>query len=79
MSESVRRVTVDEIETGEGGQRFATLVSDDGDILVVPLGMLPVVTGVGVVLSISFEREPDETDRRRSRISDLQKRLFGDQ
>jgi hypothetical protein len=73
------RVTVDEIERGSDGQQLATLVTDEGDTIVVPLAVLPDETRDGDVLLVRFEREPEETERRRSRISDLQKRLFGEQ
>jgi hypothetical protein len=73
------RVTVDEIEHGPDGERLATLVTDDGDTFVVPCAVLPDGTRDGDVLRVSFEHEADQTEQRRSRISDLQRRLFGEQ
>ncbi|HBY46058.1 MAG TPA: DUF3006 domain-containing protein [Thermomicrobiales bacterium] len=72
------RVTVDEISRTEHGELVATLVTDDGRVLVVPLASLPADVRDGDVLDASFERLPDETATRRERIDALQRRLFGE-
>lgn len=72
------RVTIDEISRSESGEMVATLVADDGRILVVPLSSLPAGVRDGDVLQASFEPLPDETETRRRRIEALQRRLFGD-
>ena len=76
MSEQPRRVTVDEIEPDAHGRLLATLVSDDGQHFVVPLDLLPPGTRVNDVLRLALETDPDETEERRRRIADLQRRLF---
>ena len=72
------RVTVDEIERDERGELLATLVTDDGRVISVPLSSLPDGTGDGDVLDVSFTALPQETEKRRERIDSLQRRLFGD-
>lgn len=72
------RLTVDEIEPDQDDQAMATLVTDDGDLLFIPLHLLPAGTRVNDVLLVSFEPEPDERQRRLDYIADLQRRLFGD-
>lgn len=72
------RVTVDEISRDENGELVATLVADDGRMLVVPLSSLPAGVRDGDVLEASFEPLPAETAARRRRIEALQRRLFGD-
>lgn len=71
------RVTIDEIEPDWDNVQLATLVSDETDILTIPLHLLPDGAQVGDVLTLSFQQEPDEREQRRSHISDLQRRLFG--
>ncbi len=71
------RLTVDEIGPDQDDQPLATLVSDDGESLFIPLHLLPAGTRAGDVLLASFEQEPDERQRRLDYISDLQRRLFG--
>lgn len=78
MSEQPRRVTVDEIEPDANGRLLATLVADNGESFVVPLDLLPPGTRVNDVLRLALEADPDETEQRRRRISDLQQRLFRD-
>lgn len=75
--QSHTRFTVDEIGERQDGVLLATLVSDDGESLTMPLNDLPVGTRVGDVLLPTFQLDPDERTRRRAAISDLQKRLFG--
>lgn len=70
-------LTVDEIDTGADGNLLATLVTDTGDQVIVPLELLPQGTRVGDLLRAGFTLDPDERERRRARISELQRRLFG--
>ena len=71
------RLTVDEISPDQDKRPLATLVNDAGDQVTVPLSLLPEGTRVGDVLIASFEPDPDERERRRRHIADLQRRLFG--
>lgn len=71
------RLTVDEIGPDQDNRALATLVGDSGDQITVPLTMLPEGTRVGDVLIATFLPDPDERERRRRRIADLQRRLFG--
>jgi hypothetical protein len=71
------RVTVDEITPDLDDRLLATLVTDNEELLTIPLTLLPEGTRVGDVLTMSFAPEPDEGERRRRHISDLQRRLFG--
>lgn len=71
------RASIDQLGPDQHGETLATLVTDDGDTLVLPARLLPDGTRAGDVLLLTLRREPDETERRRSRIADLQKRLFG--
>jgi hypothetical protein len=71
------RVTVDEIEPDAENTILATLVTDNGEHLTIPLHLLPGGTRTGDVLTLAFEPDPDERSRRRQRIMDLQRRLFG--
>jgi hypothetical protein len=78
MSEDPRRLTVDEIELNANNERVAVLVADDGTEMVVPLSVLPTGTRTGDVLTMSLAPDSDETERRRKRVANLQKKLFGD-
>lgn len=78
MSEQPTRVTVDEIEPDAAGRLMATLVTDAGDVVVMPLELLPAGVRVGDVLRVDLFFDADETEQRRRHISDLQQRLFGD-
>lgn len=69
--------TVDQLGPDQQGRTLATLVTDDGDSLVLPAGLLPEDTREGDVVRVTLRREPDETERRRSRVRKLQERLFG--
>jgi hypothetical protein len=71
------RLTIDEIEVNADDEEVATLVTDDGQMLVVPVTLLPNGARRGDVLTLTLTRDPDETEARRQRIVDLQKRLFG--
>lgn len=71
------RVTIDEIEPDQDNVQLATLVSDENDVLTVPLHLLPVGARAGDVLTMTFRQEPDEREQRRMHISDMQRRLFG--
>lgn len=75
---STVRLTVDEIEPDANDTPLATLVSDGGEQLTVPLSRLPQGTRVGDVLRVDFTPDPDERARRRQHIANLQRRLFGD-
>lgn len=79
MSDERRMMTVDEIELNADNQLVAVLIGDDGSHLVIPLALLPSGAQVGDVLSLSLARDSDETERRRQRVRNLQKKLFGDQ
>ncbi len=70
-------LTVDEIGPDQDNNLLATLVSDEGDIATIPLALLPQGTRVGDVLALHFTPEPDERSRRRQKIAELQRRLFG--
>jgi hypothetical protein len=70
-------LTVDAIDVNADDERVATLVGDLGFSVVVPIEMLPEGAREGSVLTVTFELAPDETEERRRRILDLQKRLFG--
>lgn len=70
-------LTVDEIEPDQHNHLLATLLTDSGDRVIVPVELLPEGTRVGDVLHAHFSHAPDERERRRSRIADLQRRLFG--
>lgn len=78
MSEQPPRVTVDEIEPDAAGRLMATLVTDDGDVFVLPLDLLPLGARVGDVLRVDLLFDADETEQRRQHINDLQQRLFRD-
>jgi len=78
VSDESRRMTVDEIELNANNERVAVLIGDDDSEMVVPLSLLPPGTRVGDVLTMSLAPDSDETARRRKRVSDLQKKLFGD-
>jgi hypothetical protein len=78
VSEDPRRLTVDEIELNANNERIAVLVADDGTEMVVPLSVLPTGTRTGDVLTMSLAPDSDETERRRKRVANLQKKLFGD-
>lgn len=71
------RVTVDEISPDAENVLLASLVTDAGEMLIVPLDTLPEGTRVGDVLSVRFRRDPDETAARKQRVAELQRRLFG--
>jgi hypothetical protein len=78
MSEDSRRLTVDEIELNANNERVAVLIADDETQMVVPLSVLPPGTRVGDVLNMSLAPDSDETAKRRERVANLQKKLFGD-
>lgn len=71
------RVTVNEIGPDQDNVELASLVTDTGEQLTVPLHLLPNGTRTGDVFTVSFEPDPDERSRRRQRILDMQRRLFG--
>ena len=71
------RVTVDEISPDQDKRALASLVTDSGDVLTVPVGLLPRGVRIGDVLLLSFTQDEDEREQRRQRITDLQRRLFG--
>jgi hypothetical protein len=70
-------LTVDEIGPDADNNLRATLVSDSGEQVTVPLELLPEGTRVGDVLQAGFALDPDERERRSTHISELQRRLFG--
>ena len=69
--------TLDRIEQDEYGRALAVLVFDDGEQLDLPLERLPSGAREGSVLTISFQLDPDESQRRRAAVRNLQARLFG--
>lgn len=71
------RVTLDEISLDAADIDLATLVTDAADILTVPLALLPEGSKRGDLFTLRIERHPDETERRKRRILELQRRLFG--
>jgi hypothetical protein len=77
QDQGVIHVTVDEIGPDADGILLATLVSDAGESITCPLHLLPQESRVGDVLTLTFQSDPDERARRRKRILDLQRRLFG--
>ncbi len=77
MSHERQRLTVDAIELNADNERVGVLVADDGSQVVLPLALLPDGTRVGDVLNLSLAHDSDETERRRKRVGDLQKKLFG--
>ena len=64
-------VSVDRVE-GD----IAVLLSREAHRWLLPREMLPEGTAEGDVLRVILEPEPEETERRRSRIRDLQQRLL---
>ena len=75
--QQVIHVTVDEVGPDADGTLLATLVSDAGESITCPLHLLPRDSRVGDVLTLAFQPDPDERSRRRKKILDLQRRLFG--
>jgi hypothetical protein len=71
------RVTLDEITPDADDHDIAALVTDDGDILTIPLALLPEGSQRGDLFTLRIERHPDETEQRKRRILELQRRLFG--
>lgn len=71
------RLTVDDIGLDQDNNSLATLVSDTGQQVTIPVELLPTGTRVGDVLAAGFTLDPDERELRRKKISDLQRRLFG--
>jgi hypothetical protein len=71
------RATVDEITVNADDVELASLITDDGLELIVPLAVLPPGTRDGDVLLIRFEQDPDARAERRQRIAELQEKLFG--
>lgn len=74
---SRHRVTIDEIGPDRYGERLATLVDDEGRSVVLPADLLPADARIGDVLTLTFERDVDETAKRVDRVASLQQRLFG--
>jgi hypothetical protein len=72
------RLTVDDITENAEGELLASLVTADGDGFIIPVSLLPEGTREGDMLNVTLERDPDETERVRRRIQELQRRLFGD-
>lgn len=71
------RVTLDEISVDANDKDLATLVTDAGDIVTIPFALLPAGSKHGDLFTLRIERHPDETQQRKQRILELQKRLFG--
>ncbi|HUG15957.1 MAG TPA: DUF3006 domain-containing protein [Thermomicrobiales bacterium] len=74
---TVTLLTVDAIDETADGGLVATLVTDAGERVILPLALLPDGTREGDVVRMTLERDVDETAERRRRVVDLQKRLFG--
>lgn len=77
-SKTVLRATVDRIERGERGKRFAVLVFDDGQQLVLPESLLPTGMRPQQVVQLSLEPDAEETARREEEVRRLQRELFGE-
>jgi len=75
---TVVRGAIDRLERDERGHHLAVIVLDDGQQLVVPAEILPKDAKEGDVLILRLEIDRDETERRRARIRDLQRELFGE-
>lgn len=71
------RLTIDEIEKDRDGNEIAVLITDAGEQVTAPRALLPEPAQVGSVFTMHFAPEPGETETRRSRIAELQRRLFG--
>lgn len=74
---SRHRVTIDEISPDRYGEHLATLVDDEGRSVVLPADLLPADARIGDVLTLTLERDVDETTKRVDRVASLQQRLFG--
>lgn len=71
------RVTIDDISPDEESINLASLVTDDGRTVTLPLDLLPEGADVGEVLKLTIEIDHAETRERHERVAKLQKRLFG--
>src|SRR5687768_12669950 len=71
------RATVDDITVNADDVKLASLVTDDGAELVLPLALLPDGTQDGDVLLISIKQDRATRAARRKRVANLQERLFG--
>jgi hypothetical protein len=71
------RATLDEITPNAKDVDLASLVTDDGEILTIPLALLPGDSKPGDLFTLRIERHPDETTQRKRRILEMQRRLFG--
>lgn len=78
MGESTLTATLDRIERDEDGNDLGVLILDGGEQLTLPVARLPEGSREGSVLTIAFQLDVDETQRRRERVRDLQSRLFRD-
>ena len=70
-------VTIDQVSPDAANALLASLVTDDGETVTVPLNLLPEGSRAGDVLTVRFQRDAGETRVRKQRVADLQKRLFG--
>ena len=71
--------TVDRIELDEQHNRFAVLVFDDAQQLIVPAERLPEGCRAGTVVGLQFQPDEQETSDRLTHVRELQRRLFGEQ
>jgi hypothetical protein len=70
------RAAIDSISVSAGGVSIASLTTDDGTHLTLPVPLLPDGAAVGDVLRLSIDPDPDETAARGARVSELQRKLF---
>jgi hypothetical protein len=65
------RAVIDRVE----GELAVLLVGDESIKLNVPLSLLPAGCKEGDVLNISFERDTEETEQAKERVSGLMEKL----
>jgi hypothetical protein len=77
MDDAQLTATIDHIEHDENNNQLAVLVFDDQQQLILPLDRLPDGCQEGTIITLSLQRNEEETERRRDHIKALQSRLFG--
>lgn len=71
------RVSIDDVSPDDEGIDLASLVTDAGQIITIPVALLPEGADVGEVLTLEIAIDHAETKERQERVGQLQKRLFG--
>ena len=71
------RVSIDEVSPDDEGIDLASLVTDAGQVITIPVALLPEGADVGEVLTLEIAIDHAETKERQERVGQLQKRLFG--